>query len=67
MPKEVTLKLTVDSSDSKMVMDVYKNEKGLLVFDLYDKDTENGFHGGTVEVDSEEFLDKLNKLLTATK
>lgn len=45
-------------------MDVYKNENGLLVFDLYNKDSEDGYSGGKIEADSDEFLKALNSLLS---
>ncbi len=63
MAKGVNLKITIDT-DTKMIMDVYKNENGLLVFDLYKKDSENGYSGGRIEVDPAEFSKALDSLLS---
>ncbi|MDR3591555.1 MAG: hypothetical protein P4N41_18015 [Negativicutes bacterium] len=50
-------------AESNMTMNIFKNEHEQLIFEMYPDDLE-GSGGGRAEVDSKEFLQLLNKLIS---
>lgn len=62
MSKGIILKAVIDS-DPSAIMEIYRNDIGLLVFDIYDKNFENGNVGYKITIDAEEFQKALNNLL----
>ena len=45
-------------------LDIYESGPGKLVFDMYSKDTDDLYGGGTIETDGEVFFDTLKKLMS---
>jgi hypothetical protein len=55
--------LKLSSSDENMTLDIYENEPGKLVIDLFSVDSEDNQSGGSITVDTESFFQSLQKLL----
>lgn len=52
------------ASDDR-VLEVYESEPGKLVIEMYGADPEDQLGGGRFEVDTADFLGKLNRILTS--
>ncbi|RKL63037.1 hypothetical protein DXT63_08560 [Thermoanaerobacteraceae bacterium SP2] len=44
-------------------LDIFESEPGKLVFDMYSKDPEDPYGGGTITTESDSFFEAIKKLL----